>query len=282
MGLDGIAANRLGRGLPGRLDGDAFCAETAGSGIPHLKGVLLHLRKLSPWRVIPIKFFGGILSIGSGLSLGREGPTVQIGAGWPGCWPRCFGPLKRTYPNCSRRVPERGWRRRSMPPWRGWYLSLKNCTVSCLPVRRRVPWWRRYADLVTQWLAGNTLSFEVHGLAALPLAMLPLAASLARWVGRAACCSTSRAAGAEGGVGAALASQMGVAGRRRLAGRHGCWWLPDAIGGGHSVAERVLGGTLTAGAGMLALLLVVKLLFTAVSYASAHPGGVFAPMLLLA
>ena len=58
-----------------------FAPETAGSGIPHLKGVLLHLRKLAPWRVIPIKFFGGILAIGSGLSLGREGPTVQIGAG---------------------------------------------------------------------------------------------------------------------------------------------------------------------------------------------------------
>lgn len=49
-----------------------FAPEAAGSGIPHLKGVLLHLRKLSPARVIPIKFLGGILCIGSGLSLGRE------------------------------------------------------------------------------------------------------------------------------------------------------------------------------------------------------------------
>lgn len=57
-----------------------LCPEAAGSGIPHLKGALLHMRSLDWRRLIPVKFFGGVAGIGAGLSLGREGPMVQLGA----------------------------------------------------------------------------------------------------------------------------------------------------------------------------------------------------------
>lgn len=52
----------------------------SGSGIPQVEGVLLRKLDMNWWKVIIGKFFGGILSIGSGLSLGREGPSVQLGA----------------------------------------------------------------------------------------------------------------------------------------------------------------------------------------------------------
>ena len=54
--------------------------EAAGSGIPHLEAVLRRFRTLDGRRVLLVKFFGGALAIGAGLALGREGPTVQMGA----------------------------------------------------------------------------------------------------------------------------------------------------------------------------------------------------------
>ncbi|MBV8201461.1 MAG: chloride channel protein [Acidobacteria bacterium] len=56
-----------------------FAPETSGSGIPHLKAVLNRLRGMNWRRVLLVKFASGSLGIGSGLALGREGPTVQMG-----------------------------------------------------------------------------------------------------------------------------------------------------------------------------------------------------------
>jgi CIC family chloride channel protein len=52
----------------------------SGSGIPQVIAVLDGEVAPAPLRVIPVKFLAGTLAIGSGLALGREGPTVQMGA----------------------------------------------------------------------------------------------------------------------------------------------------------------------------------------------------------
>ena len=56
----------------------SFCREAAGSGIPQLKLVFWKEFGTVPWRVAWVKFAAGILSIGGGSSLGREGPSVQL------------------------------------------------------------------------------------------------------------------------------------------------------------------------------------------------------------
>jgi CIC family chloride channel protein len=53
----------------------------AGSGIPQLKAAYWKEMGFVPIKPVLIKFVAGILSIGGGASLGREGPTVYMGGG---------------------------------------------------------------------------------------------------------------------------------------------------------------------------------------------------------
>jgi len=57
---------------------NSFCREAAGSGIPQLKLAFWKEFGTVPWRVAWVKFTAGMLSIGGGSSLGREGPSVQL------------------------------------------------------------------------------------------------------------------------------------------------------------------------------------------------------------
>jgi CIC family chloride channel protein len=55
--------------------------EAAGSGIPQVKSAYWKELGFLPFRSTVIKFVAGLLSIGGGSSLGREGPSVFISAG---------------------------------------------------------------------------------------------------------------------------------------------------------------------------------------------------------
>lgn len=51
-----------------------------GSGIPEVELQLQGKLQLAWWPILWRKFIGGVLSIGSGLFLGREGPSIQLGS----------------------------------------------------------------------------------------------------------------------------------------------------------------------------------------------------------
>ena len=51
-----------------------------GSGIPQVKAFLMRRVDFDWKRELPFKFLGGVMALGTGLSLGREGPSIQLGA----------------------------------------------------------------------------------------------------------------------------------------------------------------------------------------------------------
>ncbi|MCE0523495.1 MAG: chloride channel protein [Methylacidiphilales bacterium] len=55
-----------------------FAPDAAGSGIPQLKLAFWKDFGYVPWRVAWVKFIAGVLAVGGGSSLGREGPSVQL------------------------------------------------------------------------------------------------------------------------------------------------------------------------------------------------------------
>ncbi|MGI6211470.1 MAG: chloride channel protein [Anaerovoracaceae bacterium] len=57
-----------------------FAPLISGSGIPQVKGEIIGRISHDWLRTLIGKLLGGVLAIGAGLSLGREGPSVQIGA----------------------------------------------------------------------------------------------------------------------------------------------------------------------------------------------------------
>lgn len=57
-----------------------YAPEAGGSGIPQVKGVILGVMRMRWIRILWVKILAGAVGIGAGLSLGREGPSIQIGA----------------------------------------------------------------------------------------------------------------------------------------------------------------------------------------------------------
>lgn len=62
----------------------AYCVRQepniSGSGIPQVEGIVTRRLSVNWKRVLFFKFVGGIITLAAGLSVGREGPSIQMGA----------------------------------------------------------------------------------------------------------------------------------------------------------------------------------------------------------
>jgi chloride channel protein, CIC family len=75
-----LPAVGLGGGLLAGLLVEKLAPETAGSGIPQVKAALAYKPIALDLRVALVKLLTSLLTLSSGFVLGRQGPTVQIGA----------------------------------------------------------------------------------------------------------------------------------------------------------------------------------------------------------
>lgn len=259
-----------------------YAPDSSGSGIPHLKGVLLHVRTMRWKRLLPVKFFGGAIAIGAGLSLGREGPTVQMGAAVAKAVADVLRVPARAVPQLLSCGAGAGLAAAFNAPLAGFLFVLEELhremsarTFAGALVATIA------ADIVARALGGESTSFAVHGYPSIPLEALPIAAFIGLAVGalgvvfNRALLASSAAAWRVTSVPRWVMPGIACAICGLVA-----WWWPQAVGGGHAIAEHLLTGRLGFGLGMLALLLVIKFALTLLSYASGAPGGIFAPMLL--
>ncbi len=69
---------------------ERIAPETSGSGIPQVKALLEGAQVRFDLRIVWVKLLGGVYALGSGFLLGREGPTVQVGAALAAQFERWF------------------------------------------------------------------------------------------------------------------------------------------------------------------------------------------------
>ena len=262
-----------------------FSPEAAGSGIPHVKGVLMHVRTLDWRRILPVKFLGGVLCIGTGFSMGREGPTVQMGAAVG----KFIADILHAPPKAAPRLMAcgagAGLSAAFHAPLAGFIFTVEelqrefsSLTYAMALIAAVV------ADIVTTSIWGSDNAFHVTGFPAASLISLPVCVAVGLVAGLFgtgfnrsllfAQVWTQRNVKAPAWVRAGLVGAIvGLV----------AWWLPEVIGGGHHTTQQMLQGTF-AGSSSFTFLLVLfvgKFLLTLLCYLSGVPGGIFAPMLVM-
>ncbi len=260
-----------------------FAPEAAGSGIPHLKSVVLGEKELRWWRVLPVKFFGGLAAIGGGMALGREGPTIQMGG--------ATGLMVSTWFRVKRGEGERraligagagaGLAAAFNAPLAGVVFVMEELQGGFTPVIFVAAFLAAVvADVVCRVLTGGTPVFSLHGMPVPSLQALPLALVLGGLCGLGGVIfNRSLLASLDAfdrlkrwpifAVGALAGGAVGIA----------AWIYPAVSGSGSLLADRALTGEI-AFKGVL-ILIAARFVLTMVSYGAGVAGGIFAPLLVL-
>ncbi|EPC6969247.1 H(+)/Cl(-) exchange transporter ClcA [Providencia stuartii] len=261
--------------------------ESGGSGIPEIEGALQDLRPVRWWRVIPVKFFGGLGALGSGMVLGREGPTVQLGANIS----QMFYDIFRIKDNESRHTllaagaaaglstafnaPLAGILfiiEEMRPQFKYSLISIKAVFIGSIT-----------STIVYQLISGQAAILNIGQFSSAPLNTLWLYLILGMLFGVIGICFNRFLLYLQTKF---LAFYQNKVSRFVLMGGliGGCCgaigvYTPEVVGGGFSVTHQMVAGSFTVS--VLILFFALRFLTSTISFSSGAPGGIFSPLLAL-
>jgi chloride channel protein, CIC family len=256
-----------------------YAPETKGSGIPHLEAVLQRLSELNWSRVLPVKFFSGFIAIGSGLTLGREGPTVQMGGAVGDAVSRALKVSPRERLTLIAAGGGAGLAAAFNAPLSGLVFVLEELQRDFHPVVFGTAFLAAaIADVVARLGADPFPVFSVSSYPTPPMSTLPAFAVLGVVAGLLGVVFNKALVASLNFYGQMKNRYIAVAITGGLIGLIG-WFSPMAIGNGHPLTEMTLAGKMTLTA--IPLWLSIRFLLTVSSYGSGVPGGIFAPLLVI-
>lgn len=253
----------------------------SGSGIPQVEGEVSGRLSQNWKRVLPAKFAGGFLCMLGGLSLGREGPSIQLGAMAGQGISIALGRGKREEKFLMTCGASAGLSAAFHAPLAGMMFAVEEIHKTfSIPILLPVMTASVTADYIASHILGLDPVFHFQITEYLPQNYYWLLILLGILVG---------VSGVFYNWGMLKAQELyrkipflKETGRLLIAfltaGVLGLV-MPSVLGSGSGLIVSLTKGEMVLG--MVVLTLVVKFLFSAVSFGSGAPGGIFFPLLIL-
>ncbi len=261
-----------------------FCKHepmAAGSGIPQVKGVILGAIKMRWLRVLWVKITAGVIGIGAGLSLGREGPSIQLGAVTAQGVSRMLGRTRLEEKYLITSGASAGLAAAFNAPLAGVIFALEELhrnfsAVVLLPAMAAA----MTATIISRIFFGEDTIFNFTNLAVFPLEHTGYIVLVAIFAGVAGVIFNWGLLNINKFYSLPIFTTQyhKIIFALICAGFLG-FYLPEVLGGGNELINHLASTPVSLK--MLVVLLLVKFLFTLFSYGSGVPGGFFLPMLVL-
>ncbi|SNS77617.1 H+/Cl- antiporter ClcA [Anaerovirgula multivorans] len=253
----------------------------SGSGIPQVEGVLLRKINMNWLSVIITKFIGGVISIGAGLSLGREGPSIQLGATMGQGVSKIFKRIKIEEKYLITSGASAGLAAAFNAPLAGVMFALEEVHKHFSPlILLSAMSASLTADFISKHFFGLKPVFTFNNVLPLPLESYGYIVFLGIIVGVFGAVFNSSLLKTQD----IYAKQKWLPVKFRpmipfLVAGLLAFTFPQVLGGGHSLIDSLINDNLTIK--MLLIILSIKFIFSMISYGSGAPGGIFFPLLVL-
>jgi len=251
----------------------------SGSGIPQIEGVLSQKLQMNWWKVIIGKFLGGVICIVAGLSLGREGPSIQMGAASGQGFSRLFKRVKLEEKYLITCGASAGLAAAFNAPIAGVIFALEEVHKNFSPlVMTSALAASLAADYISKEFFGLKPVFDLKQISPIPLSKYIFIIILGIIVGLLGIVFNKTLFKTQDIYAKMkwLSTEAKIIVAFILAGIFGLV-LPEVLGGGHEIISLALTTSFSLRA--LLLILLVKFFFTMISYGSSAPGGIFLPLL---